>query len=577
MANELRYRATIKDDVSGPLERIKDRFGQLRAQGAKPILQGLAIGAGIAAFDLLSNAVSGAVDWLAQSVTKAAEEEVSIARLTASLEANAKGWDGNAEAIEAVIAQREQLAFSDDEQRDSLAMLVARTKDVNEALDLQRQAMDLARLRGIELATASEIIGKVYSGNVGILSRYGIAVSKGATATEALAEIQNAAAGQAEAFGDTTAGVMQSTAIAIENLQEDIGTEFAPVLKEILLWVRDEGVPALSGLIEGLKDVGEMAEQAALGLAYLKNPEAFMTLMENAANTRASIDEVRAAIEAAGLEMPKLEANADDAGDTMGDAGAKANVFAGSLDDVGDEADDARAELKRMERAAEDALDAFIEAALGPKELKLRLIESKDELRENTREAEQTRNKIDRLREAGRPVGELKDDLRDLKLEIIDNKEEVIRNTAKLEDMGEVPMGATERAIARLLGPLNDVEQAAWDAYAALRAVGGGSSGGGSGGGGSSGGGRRRKRGGVVPDSGSFSVGEDGIEERLVMFPGGGGMVIPGAGGSQPSGSGGGGNVYINVSTPALTPGGAQALADAIAPHITRWQQVRGL
>jgi hypothetical protein len=36
-------------------------------------------------------------------------------------------------------------------------------------------------------------------------------------------------------------------------------------------------------------------------------------------------------------------------------------------------------------------------------------------------------------------------------------------------------------------------------------------------------------------------------------------------------------SLTINVSTPALTPGAAQALADAIAPSITRWQQQRGL
>jgi len=40
---------------------------------------------------------------------------------------------------------------------------------------------------------------------------------------------------------------------------------------------------------------------------------------------------------------------------------------------------------------------------------------------------------------------------------------------------------------------------------------------------------------------------------------------------------GGGASLVINVSTPILTPGGAQALADTIGPHITRWQQRRGV
>ena len=88
----------------------------------------------------------------------------------------------------------------------SLAKLVSVTKDATEALELQRIAMDLARLRGMDLATASDLIGKVYGGNVGILSRYGIQLEKGTTATEALAEIQRRAAGQAAAYADTTQG-----------------------------------------------------------------------------------------------------------------------------------------------------------------------------------------------------------------------------------------------------------------------------------------------------------------------------------------------------------------------------------
>ena len=58
------------------------------------------------------------------------------------------GFDGNTEAIEKLISKRELLAFSDDELRNSSALLVTSTKDLKEAEDLQALAMDLARSRG---------------------------------------------------------------------------------------------------------------------------------------------------------------------------------------------------------------------------------------------------------------------------------------------------------------------------------------------------------------------------------------------------------------------------------------------
>ena len=80
-----------------------------------------------------------------------------------------------------------------------------------------------------------------------------------------------------------------------------------------------------------------------------------------------------------------------------------------------------------------------------------------------------------------------------------------------------------------------------------------------------------RAAGGPVLPHKSYLVGENGPE--ILRMGSGSGIVSPGVSGA----SGGGGSLTINVNTPVLTPGGAQALADAIAPAITRWQQQRGV
>src|SRR5512137_1013141 len=150
MANNVRFTASLNDQVSGKLTKIRDNFDRLgKSKGAMTLLQGVGMGAGISAWGAVSNAASGAIDYLAQATRAAAEDEASQLKLYQALEQNARGWDGNREAIEAVIKERMKLAFSDEEQRDSLALLVADTGDVNEALEIQRGAMDLARLKGM--------------------------------------------------------------------------------------------------------------------------------------------------------------------------------------------------------------------------------------------------------------------------------------------------------------------------------------------------------------------------------------------------------------------------------------------
>lgn len=198
--------------------------------------KGFAIAAGAAVV------VGGAMFAAAKA---AGEEDASIARLNATITANTKITDKQRKEMDAAIETRQGLAFSDDALRDSLARLIPRTGDVTKAVKLQATAMDFARLRGVDLSTASDLIGKVYSGNIGILSRYGFAVDKNTTKQEALAMIQKAAAGQAEAYGQTTQGAMESIQISIDNMVEDIGRVVLPILAEVLIFFRDEIMPRI--------------------------------------------------------------------------------------------------------------------------------------------------------------------------------------------------------------------------------------------------------------------------------------------------------------------------------------------
>jgi hypothetical protein len=209
-------------------------------------IQGMLVGLGLAI------GVQQVVSFFTNAARAAADEEQAIKTLTVAIRENDAAWDGNIDAVEGVIAARQALGFSDDEQRASLQSLVSVTKDTSEALDLQRTAMDLARLKGMALGAATELLGKVYAGNLGILARYGIQLERGTSATEAIAEIQRRAAGQAEAWASENAGAAEVAAIAWDNAQEDIGRSLQPLMTKLLQF----GADVLPAVTDGLADLG---------------------------------------------------------------------------------------------------------------------------------------------------------------------------------------------------------------------------------------------------------------------------------------------------------------------------------
>jgi hypothetical protein len=252
--NTLKFRATMDDQVSPKLTGIHGKFDQLgKSKGYRQFTQGLGMGAGIAAFNLIGQAVGKVFDVLGDATRAAIEDQQSQAKLGAALVANVKNFYGNTAAIERVLKARMALGFSDDEQRDSLALLVAATGDVTKALTTQRTAMDLARLKGISLGDASEALVKVEAGQFRILKSLGIELANGATQTEALAAVQAVAAGQAEDYSATTSGAVLAMQVQFNELQEEIGQELLPILLELATFAKDTLIPAFSDLIASIK------------------------------------------------------------------------------------------------------------------------------------------------------------------------------------------------------------------------------------------------------------------------------------------------------------------------------------
>lgn len=482
--NEIRVRAWVKDEVTKTLGKIQDKFDTLgKSGGFKSVAQGVGMGAGIAAWNQIGNAIGAATQLIGDATRAALEEEASIAKLDAALRANVASYDGNTAAIEETLSARMRLGFADDEQRDSLARLVSVTKDSTKALALQRTAMDLARLRGMDLATASDLVGKVYGGNIGILARYGIQLKKGATATQALAEIQKRAAGQAEAYADTNAGKLLASQIKVGEAMEKLGAVALPAVVEGTELAAD-AIEDLSGALDGLSfslpvidsslidiaaNIKGVADAGTTPLMHLSG------LFEVAADAvdalGISTDNARGIFRDFGFDVEDGADHSMDAVESMrGDIGDELGKTSDHFDGFAENADDA---TERVAKSFDDMVDALrgdaqslIDDFFDPIETRADIYQSREEQRaaeERLRDAKTAAAKREATDDIIGAISDQADSLVDLsergKLtsKDIDNFE---KNVKKSYDVlgKEVPAD-----IARIIAKLRELDK--WDGH----------------------------------------------------------------------------------------------------------------
>ena len=202
---------------------------------------------------VMAGSAAGAMSQWAQA---AADDEANTLKLKQAVDNTGVSFAENEARINERIKAGQNLAFTDDQVRDSLSMLVAQTGSLDEALERQKLAMDLSRGANIDLQTASKLLGKVTDENVAVLGRYGINVAKGSDATALFGAVQQKFGGQAETYGNTTSAAIFKTKDAISEWQESIGAALGPAGQYIAL---------LPGLTAGMQLAG-----GAMGAAMPK-------------------------------------------------------------------------------------------------------------------------------------------------------------------------------------------------------------------------------------------------------------------------------------------------------------------
>lgn len=174
-------------------------------------------------------AVGGAIVGSLGLMVKAAEaERLSQVKLSVALGNVGVSYADVRKELEATMAATaRKTGISDEAQREALSKLVFITGSYERSLSALPVVLDLAAFASMDATSAAMILGRAMSGSTAMLSRYGIYVREGASATEILAAVQSKVAGSAKAMASPFAILKDQ----MGEMGESIGRLLIPVLK----------------------------------------------------------------------------------------------------------------------------------------------------------------------------------------------------------------------------------------------------------------------------------------------------------------------------------------------------------
>ena len=240
------------DELSGPMRQATTAIQGLetRANSSRNPLSmlgsGIASIATTAAGFALGQGILALPSQLMAAGQAAANDAQSQTLLQQALRNTGQDFETYAGQLEATAQASIGLGFADEQTRQALSLLMAQTGDAAEAQTRLALAQDLARGTGMDLYTASKLLGKASDENANVLARYGIVMQKGADETELFAAVQQKFGGQAKAFAESSAGAMAAFQLQMGELQESLGNAVLPLMGQLARFAVDVLVPAFN-------------------------------------------------------------------------------------------------------------------------------------------------------------------------------------------------------------------------------------------------------------------------------------------------------------------------------------------
>lgn len=223
--------------------------------------------AGLAAAGALAVGAALAAKALFDAVKAAYDDDLAMKKLAFTQMKAQDATKAQTDATADLIDKLElATGVADDEMRPAMAALAGTGMSVKKSQDLLGVALDVSVARGKSLQTVAEALGKAYNGQLTGLQRLGVKVTDASgdalKFSEVLAQLRERFGGAARAAGRTDP--IKRLQAAYHQLQEEIGQQFLPILRQamrfiinkVVPWVKEHLVPAVKRFSRWIADEG---------------------------------------------------------------------------------------------------------------------------------------------------------------------------------------------------------------------------------------------------------------------------------------------------------------------------------
>jgi hypothetical protein len=294
MAGIPKVKITFDADFDQLKRGVKGAEQEVQGFGDKVGKFGKAAGLAFAAAGAAALAYGAVL--LKQGVESAIADEQAQAKLALTLQNVTGATDAQIAAVESQILQTSLLTgITDDELRPSFERLLRATKDSDEALRLQKVAIDVAAGSGKSLEAVTNAMAKAAEGNTGALAKLGVGLTAAQLKTMSMDEVTNQLAltfgGQAAAQADTFAGKLEILKNAFNEGKETVGSFVLDAITPMINTIVNTVIPAISGFINSVGGKEGLTSAFKTYIDLIKN--IFQPVLEG---FKFAFDQIKAAV-----------------------------------------------------------------------------------------------------------------------------------------------------------------------------------------------------------------------------------------------------------------------------------------
>lgn len=216
----------------GDVNKELDKMGK-NADEAGGKISGIEKASKVATAGLLAIGAAFA-GFAAIGIKEALEAETAMNALGITMSNVGMNTEKNRQQVEALTKSYIDLGFADEDAANGFNTLLRATGDLDQSQKLLALSADYARVKHIDLSSASAVLAKAGQGNVKAFKEMGISLDETLPKSEAIAkafdQLQEKIGGQAVGYTKTFAGQMAIMKETFNDTAETLGTALLPIL-----------------------------------------------------------------------------------------------------------------------------------------------------------------------------------------------------------------------------------------------------------------------------------------------------------------------------------------------------------